>query len=146
MIRIAVPEDIQKISGMVEEFIKESGWGWTYNEEKTQTSLFNYMGNEETIVLLSPNGFAILAFDEDFHDERIGYIQKFYISKSGRKTQEGRELTAASCGWFDFHKCIKSFATDTAFIQQGKAFVNLMSKFGFKECGQTLVRGKNEQN
>lgn len=135
---------------LIKEFVEESSWGWTYNENNSRQSIQLYIENPETDVFLAlhdePAGFAIVAYDEEFHDERIGYISKFYISKRYRKTRAGRELARATALWFDFHNCRKSFATDTANVGEGKAFINLMGKYGFHPCGETLVRGKNEQD
>lgn len=137
---------------LIQEFMSESQWGWTYNEKRALQTIFNYTNSEETIIIVSIadegqiSGFAMLAYDVDFQDEKVGYISKFYISKKFRGTQAARSLRDACKAWFDYEGCIHSFVTKTAAIdsKQDAAFLNLMSKGGWAPCGETLVRPRNE--
>lgn len=147
MIKRAKPKDIDGLLGLVREFISESQWGWKYSEEHAIETLYAYITNEDTDVLYVDGymGFALVTYDNDFCVEKIGYISKFYISKVSRGTEAGRKLTEACVAWFDYHGVAESFVTDTANIKE-KTFKNLMAKFGYRACGDTLSRGNNEQS
>ena len=141
------PEDSLQLLPLIEEFMAESAWGWTFNAKNALETTLNYTTNPETVIIIVKTGdhelcgFAMLAFETDFSDERVGYVSKFYISQKFRKTKAGRMLADSCAAWFDYNKCVDSFATRTANIEtQDNAFQNLMGKYGFKPCGDTLVR------
>ena len=145
--RRAKVSDIQSLLPLVQEFVAESAWGWEYDAEQAKNTLHAYTTNDETVVVFieengAPVAFAMLAFDNEFHKERIGYVSKFFVSKAGRKTGAARMLVDCANTWFDLMGCVNVFATATANIKtEGKSFNNLMAKFGYKDCGETLVRG-----
>lgn len=148
MTRPLKPDQAATVLPLIKEFMDESEWGWTYNETNCLQTILNYTTNPETVIIVVKTGdhalcgFAMLAFENDFSDERVGYVSKFYISKKFRKTTAARLLNESCCAWFDYHGCVHSFATSTANIGETKAFNNLMAKQGYKECGQTLVRSR----
>lgn len=142
------PEQAQDLLPLINEFMAESQWAWTYNPRNSLGTILNYTTNPETDIIIVKTGdhvlcgFAMLAWEKDFSDERIGYVSKFYISEKFRKTKAGRMLAQACCAWFDYNNCKASFATSTANIGEHNAFNNLMAKYGFKPCGDTLARSK----
>ena len=147
MIRLARVKDIDDLLPLARKFVSESAWGFEYSEADSTNTFLAYIQNPDTDVLYVEGfkGFALVAYDQDFCTQRIGYISKFYIAPDARRTEAGRKLTEACTAWFDHHGCFLSFVTDTANIKQGHAFKNLMAKYGYRVCGDTLCRGKNEQ-
>lgn len=144
MIRIAKLSDLKELLGLAEEFVNESNWAWSYSIRRSAAKLLSYIQDEECDIIVVDDqglkGWAMIAFDEEFHDENVGYICKFYISKESRGTTAGRELIEACNKWFEGHNCKAIFATATANIGEGKAFTNLLSKYNYKVCGDTLAR------
>lgn len=144
MIKRAKTPQIVHILPLVESFVKESAWDWEYDKQASIDTLKDYISNEDADVFLAIDGgdivgFALVAYDCEFHSDKIGYVTKFYMKERG--TPLSRELVKNCCSWFDANECDDSFATATANIDsEGKAFSNLMGKFGFKDCGQTMVR------
>lgn len=145
-LHIATKADIPKILPLIIDFISESGWKLKYNGKNSREFLERYIDSDECDVLFiedgAPIGFAIVAFDNEFHDERFGYVTKFFIAKEARGTVSGRMLAECMCRWFDHHGCTDTFATSTAMIGEDRLFINLMGKYGFRECGATLVRSR----
>ncbi len=146
-VKIASYYDIPVLLQLVEEFIKESGWGWTYDKGKSIAMLESYIDSDECAVLLIesdiPAGFAMVAYGDEFHVERLGYLSKFYVSPHARQSGAGRMLAEACSQWFDCHECKVSFLTSTANINQDKLFENLFKKKGFSVCGNVMSREQN---
>jgi L-amino acid N-acyltransferase YncA len=145
-VQMAGEYDIPQILPLMQDFAEESAWGFTYNAQNAVVLLYNYMTSPETSVLIVRRnsevvGWAMLAYDNEFHNERVGYLSKFYIAKAARGTTAARMLAHAATHWFDSMNCHESFATATAQIEsEGNAFSNLLSKFGYRESGATLSR------
>lgn len=149
IIKFLDSHEAERLLPLIEGFMAESQWNWTYNKERSLQTIFNYTNSSETCIIVVTDedgffaGFAMLAYDVDFSDEKIGYISKFYISPKFRKTLAGRTLAISCAYWFDSIGCIDSFATKTASINgQDNAFMNLLGKYGWSPCGETLVRHK----
>ena len=144
IVRQAIFSDILPLLKIVKAFIDESNWGWKFNEENSLKILYNYMNSDESCVLVPVDrnivGFATIAFDDEFHDERLGYISKFYVTKEARGTGAGRALIAACDAWFKANKCDSAFATSTANIGEGALFKNLLFKNGYAVAGESLTR------
>lgn len=144
--RKATEHDLIALCTLAEDFVRETKWGYTFSLDSAKNSFLNYIYCDETDVLVVVNetgiifGLALVALDHEFHNERIGYVSKFYIAPEGRGMSAGRVLASACCDWFDNHDCITSHATQTGNIGQDKAFENLLSKFGFTSFGNSLVR------
>lgn len=130
----------------VEEFIKESGYELTYSYKNSIDYITGLIMDESCggIVIYLDNevaGFATFGYDTEFHNERFGYLMKFYVRKQYRGTTVGRKLIEEITKWFDANNCIESFATSTAAIGEDQQYVNLLSKYGYSTCGRTLKRG-----
>ena len=131
----------------IEEFINESNLPITYSKYNSIKYLANLLGDMGTKILvvstaLGPAGFAIIGYDNEFHEERFGYVSKFYIRKQHRGTEAGRLLTESMCKWFDENECVTSFATATAGIQEDQLFINLLRKYNFLQGGTVLTRNR----
>ena len=85
-------------------------------------------------------GIAIVATDDHFIAEPIGYLIKFYVSPDARGSGAARALIGACVDWFDDRHCVDAWATATAGIGQDDAFINLLGKVGFSPVGPTLRR------
>lgn len=149
IIQFLSPERSHDLLPLIKQFMEESHWGWKYNEKRSVQTILNYTTCSETCIIVVTDengsfaGFAMLAYDVDFSEEKVGYISKFYISPQFRKTLAGRTLAVACSCWFDSIGCVDSFATKTANIKgQDNMFMNLLGKYGWKPCGETLVRHK----
>jgi GNAT superfamily N-acetyltransferase len=129
---------------MAEEFVAESGHGWTYDSIITEHTYRSYLGNAVTDIIIIEDkgkvcGAAMVAYDRDFCLEVQGYVSKFYIKPAHRGTMAGRMLCEAITAWFRTHSCWAAFATATAAVGQDKQFVNLFAKFRWSPCGDTLA-------
>lgn len=144
--RLAVIDDIPEMVKIGCDFLQESAWGWTYNEDNAERTFYLSIVHPETDTLVVTDdegkilGVCIVSFETDFQSEHVGDIIEFYITKEGRGNGAGRALVQAACDWFDKNKCVNVFVKSTANIGQGKAFENLFSKYGFKIFSTVLVR------
>ena len=143
--RVATEKDMRDILPLVAEFAEESDWGFTYNKENSIKILNNYLNHPGADVVLCyyghmPIGVATVAADQEYHDELIGYVSKFYIAKAGRRLGAGRKLNEFLNEWFKEQGCVVSFSTGTAKVpEQGVAFNNLFKRSGYESCGEALV-------
>jgi len=108
---------------------------WRVFNDPNSAILLNYQNDEIA-------GVAIVTRSTDFCAEYMGYLIKFYIMPSGRKTRAARELMQEVVQWFDTNECVTSFGSAAAGIGQDQAYINLLSKFGYKELGRAMVREK----
>jgi N-acetylglutamate synthase-like GNAT family acetyltransferase len=143
--RKATVLDIPEILDLVRAFIAESDWGWTYNQDNSIKTLTTYIMDDDSDVFVvgdkKAGGFATVAFDNNFHSEKVGSIVKFYIHPDFRKTTAARELTSACVQWFKDAGCSDDFVEATGNIKsQSVLFENLMKKFGYQPFGCSLHR------
>lgn len=133
----------------METFSLETDYDLTYDPEGAHAYTWQLLGNDETAIFVNYDddvirGFAIVHKDKEFQKEYIGFLSKFYILPTGRKTKASRELMQEVVQWFDKSNCVYSFATATANIGQDTLFINLLKKFGYKMVGTALIRKPNE--
>lgn len=139
--------DMEALTCLGEEFIKESKWGFTFDKEVCQNQMMGYMlSDSAAIIAVKVDGIlaggAILMAQQDLCLEKLGYIHKFYISPTYRRTLAARSLTRKCTEWFDLQDCFISFTTATGHVDQASicAYTNLMSKYDYSLCGPTLCR------
>lgn len=144
--RTATINDLPNLVDIAKEFMAETNWGWTFNEDFSLESFYKSIIHPECDVVLCLSdgnellGAAIVAIENDFQVESVGDILEFYISAKARGTGAGRELLSSMCKWFDSRKCVNVFVKATANIGNDQAFINLFKKFGFKVSSVVLVR------
>jgi len=145
-IKKASLENIAEIIVVFKEFIEESSWDLSFDEKSSINTLFSFITSDDCEVFYSAckkgrvTGVATVVYDQDFCKERTGYLTKFYIRESGRKTKASRELIKTCVNWWELNDCKYSYATATASIKgQSNLFENLLSKFNFNKCGDTMV-------
>ncbi len=148
VIRPANIYDIANLCTLAQQFVIENKWDYTFSKENAERSFYNYMFSGETDVFVCDLdgvlvGFALVAIDVDFHNEKMGYVSKFYVCKEHRGKSIGRKLIEYCCEWFDKHGCVTSHATETGNIGENKLFSNLLKKYRYKFCGESLVRELN---
>lgn len=143
-------ENIAELCLITREFIEESYWGFTYDEEVVFNQLLNYIIDDNSDVYITRidgviAGGAILIAAQDLCTEKLGYIHKFYIRPQYRKTLAARFLSQKCAEWFDEKNCFVSFSTDTGNIYDTPlicVFQNLMGKCGYVASGATLYRNR----
>jgi len=141
MIRIATLDDMPELLQFAQNHIAESDWGYHYNEQRAIASFDKYITCDETDVLLyEGKGHAIVAWDDEFHDERLGYILKFYVSPEARGKGVSRELMGACNAWFDHYGCEETIVTDDFGKNGNKIFKNLAAKYNYHPNGEVLIR------
>ncbi len=143
--RTAMPEDLPVLLAIAETFVAESALGYRFDPSRAEQAFWLHMVEPSADVLVIEGdsglaGFAIVATDDHFTAEPVGYLVKFYIRPEARGSDAGRTLTAACVDWFDGRACVDAWATATAGIGQDGAFINLLGKFGFAPAGPTLRR------
>jgi len=136
---------VSDILSVAEEFITESHYPITYNQTNVLGHLQDVLLNPNADILLHYEGDelaggAIVARGKEFHTEYFGYMTKFFISKKFRGTGASRKLMQEVIDWFDTHECVVSFCSGTANLGLNKSFDNLVRKYGYEDCGQTLMR------
>lgn len=142
----ATLDDIPELLALAKQFLTESNWGWTFNEDNAIKSFYTNIVLPECDVLQIKDdkgevlGCVMVSIENDFQDENVGDIQEFYIKPEARGTGAGRELLKAACDWFDDNKCVNVFVKATANIGKDAAFVNLFKKYNFEVFSVVLVR------
>ena len=135
--------DLDDLIAMAEEFVAESGHGWTYDPIITKQTYQVYLASPATDIIVVEDkgvvmGAAMVAAERDFCLETLGYVAKFYRRRAHRGTMAGRMLCEAITAWFRTHACWAAFVTATAGVGQDKQFINLFAKFGWTPCGDTM--------
>ena len=143
--RVATPEDIPVLLALAETFVAESALDYRFDPARAERAFWLHMVEPSADVLVVDSddglaGLAIVATDDHFTAQSVGYLVKFYVLPRHRRTSAGRRLIAACVGWFDARACVDAWATATAGIGQDGAFVNLLGKVGFVPVGPTLRR------
>lgn len=145
IVREATAADLPGLLEIAKEFIAETGYGWTYDEDAASRRFLLHIEYPEGAVIVAEEsgelaGLAILAHDQDFMAQRLGYVVKFYVRAPYRGTIAARGMVVGAVEWFQHNLCWMAFATATANIGEDKLFANLFGKFGFKAIGPTLIR------
>jgi len=145
IIREATAEDIPGLLLMIQTFIRESHWGYTYSEKASLEILDEYMGDALGAVYVAVEhgeylGFWTAFVCYEFVEQPCCYVGKFYVMPDGRGLGVGRLLMQKLVACADDYKCLHTFLTGTAKVHQDKLFVNLCKKYDFEECGQAMVR------
>lgn len=117
-------------------FINESDYPIKYSDTNTTETLWLMFNDFDTGLLVDYtedtfNGFSIVSKTNEFHEEYFGYLNKFYVLPNRRNTRAAFKLIAEAVKWFDDNECVVSFATATAGIGNDKAFIKLLTKFGY---------------
>lgn len=136
---------LNRLLKCTKEFIEETRYPITFCELAARKSLTNAVNNDDGSLILVMDGDevmggAIVYAVSDWQVERFGYIEKFFVRSKYRARGVGRLLARGCTKWFDERGCVLSFATATANIGQTRQFQNLMSKYGYRDCGATLTR------
>lgn len=143
-------QDIASLVELAREFIEESRWGFTFDEQVCKLSFFDFIQGTQSCVLMIENdkeimGAAILVAAQDLTIEKQGFIHKFYISPKHRRTRAAFLLTDACNKWFDEQGTAVDFTTSTGAVEGSICgYAKLMGKYGYVSCGPTLSRIKNE--
>lgn len=149
IVRQAAEADLPQLLEIARTFVEESRYGWPYSPEVAEHTWRSYLARDDMAVLVADRdgaivGGAVLAHDRDFTLNRIGYVVKFYILPAHRRTRAAFLVCQAMCEWFDENQCWAAFATSTANIGASEAYVKLMARYGFGDCGPTLMRTAHE--
>lgn len=146
-VRKATLQDKAAFLALAEQFVRESGYGWTFSLPIAAHTFHQILDSEEHEIFVAEEGDdigagIIVAHDRDYCLERLGYVVKFYVSPGFRGTTAGRELVVAADIWFIQHDVWAAFVTSTANIgaAQGRQFENLFAKFRFIPCGPTMLK------
>lgn len=144
-VRLAGVEDTSELVEHTTEANKESNYGLAYSNENAFKYLYNYIKYEDSDILVAEKddeiiGFVMMGKSFEFHDKPFGYIGKFWVFASGRRTDAGRNLISNALKWAKEQGCSHVFVTATAELagKEQKLFINLMKKSGLEERGPVL--------
>lgn len=144
-VRLAELEDTSELVELTAEANKESNYGLAYNKDHAFKYLYDYIRNEDADILVAEKydeiiGFVMMGRSFEFHDKPFGYIGKFWVFASGRRTSAGRNLMSHSLEWAKEKDCSHLFVTATAELdeKEQQLFINLMKKSGLVERGPVL--------
>ena len=143
--RLAELDDSSELTECGAEANKESDYGLKYNKENAFKYFYDSIEYENSDILVAEKddiiiGCVILGKSYEFHDKPFGYIGKFWVFASGRRTDAGRNLIAHALKWAKEQDCSHLFVTATAELpeKEQQLFINLMKKSGLEECGPVL--------
>lgn len=145
-VRVADEFDISELVTIAARFVGEIRRGMTFNAGGAAATLAYYLDATHADVLIAeidgmPCGSAIVCYDDDFHDERIGHLVKLYVLPERRNAGVGRALVRDAADWFDAKNCVVSYAAPMADIGEDGLFINACRKVGFEPRQPLLVRG-----
>ena len=144
-VRLAELDDASELVDCTREGNEESNYGLAYNNDNAFKYLYNYIKYDDSDILVAEKddeivGFAMLGKSYEFHDKPFGYIGKFWVFASGRRTDAGRNLISHALKWAKEQDCSHLFVTATAELaeKEQQLFINLMKKSGLVERGPVL--------
>ena len=144
-VRLAELDDASELVERTTEANEESNYGLSYNKANGFKYLYDYIKYEDSDILVAEKddeiiGFAMLGKSYEFHDKPFGYIGKFWVFASGRRTDAGRNLISHALKWAKEQDCSHVFVTATAELseKEQQLFINLMKKSGLEERGPVL--------
>jgi len=144
-VRLAVVEDVCGLTYLAEEANKESNYGLAFNKENAFKYFYDYVAVDSTDILVAEKddeiiGLVLVGKSLEFHDKPFGYIGKFWVFTSGRRTDAGRNLISHALKWAKEKDCSHLFVTATAELpeKEQQLFINLMKKSGLIERGPVL--------
>jgi len=144
-VRLAELDDTSELVERTTEANKESNYGLGYNNDNAFKYLYNYIKYEDSDILVAEKddeiiGFVMMGKSFEFHDKPFGYISKFWVFASGRRTDAGRNLISNALKWAKEQDCSHLFVTATAELaeKEQQLFINLMKKSGLVERGPVL--------
>lgn len=146
-VRAAQAEDLDGLCAMARRFVAETDLPFTYSNEMTRQTFWSAIHSDASILLVWHSedvmGGAVLGcIDQDFCNERLAYIAKFYIELEFRGLSPSRELLAA----FQREAVAKGasiiFASATAGMGERveKLYVRLFEHHGYNVLGRVLVK------
>ena len=144
-VRLAELEDASELVERTTEANEESNYGLSYNKANAFKYLYDYIRYEDSDILVAEKddeiiGFVMMGRSLEFHDKPFGYIGKFWVFASGRRTSAGRNLISYALKWAKDKDCSNLFVTATAELpeKEQQLFINLMKKSGLVERGPVL--------
>ncbi len=154
IIRCATKDELDLLVDISESINSESSHAFTFNRENARTHIWQFLASPDWDIIVAEVdgeivGGVMLSENMEFHDEPLCYVCKFWVLPGARSTRVGAMLAEAMVGWAREHQCTDMFVTATAGLdaKNQRAFVWLMSRQGFKECGPVLqlcLGGYNE--
>lgn len=143
-LRNATHEDIPAILEMARTFVAESAYGYTFSEDGALGVISGHLADPfSAFVLAEDDGLAgawMATVAHEWTVEPVCYVIKFYVMPRYRGTRCSRMLAQSLVDWADAAGCRDTFATATANVGANPMFVNLLRKYGFVPCGDTMVR------
>lgn len=151
MIKVLQEWDENVIQGLIEltvKFCSESDYEWPVSVKNTRKTFWQLMHADEWEVIYWESdgiikGAATVCKTNEFHENYIGYIHKFYVAPEYRKSKVGLGLMIRCARWFDDNNCSLSFVTLTANIGRDAAFKKLLQRFGYTSQGECMGRMLN---
>lgn len=145
--KTATVEDLPALVNMAREFVAESAHGWRFDPHIAMQTFNARIGYDQSDVLCVIErgelaAAAMVIWHRDFVVEPLGFVEKFFVLPAHRGTKASRLLVGACVAWFEDHGVKAAFCTATANLSAAhdKQFINLFGKFGFKPCGDTVIR------
>ena len=137
--------DTYRIVQMAKEFIEESHYGVTFDYDIAYERITEAIHHPDGDVIYIKDGDEVAAACKvwavaDWQKEKFGYVEKFYVRQPYRAKGYSRLLAQEMAEWFDHRGCVCSFATATANIGNNRLFANLLAKYAYQPCGDTLYR------
>ena len=132
---------------LTEGFVNESGYDVTFDREFVRLVYLQAMDNPTACLIVDVdedgnlNGGAFMETGQVWTKERWGFVQGFMVKPTRRGTVAARRLVEELVSYAKDAEISHVFASSTAAINPviTRQFVNLFSKFGFKEVGPVLM-------
>lgn len=142
--RPATVDDVEPLIALLALYSTESGYGWTVNPYIARITLTGQLEYEDAATWVTQDaqgltGVVTAVHVRDYCDQRVGHVEKFYVSPRARGTGAGRALALAMVQWFDAQQCWHSFASATGLPGDAR-FANLLGRYGYTAAGAAMVR------
>jgi len=144
MIRPATINDLEAMVVLAERFIGETNYEVEFDAEKSRHHLAFYLLMPNLKILVADEngivGGAMMAVSHEFQKRPFGYVSKFFVAPEARNWGIGRSLIEATIAWLKEQGVSHIFSTATAGLDEmnQRLFVNLLKKYGFRDCGPVM--------
>ena len=146
-IRRALPRDLEDLTDLAYRFTGESNLPLTHSEENARRAIWHWIHDTRRTFFVAYEdnliaGVAMMDFDNDFYEETVAYVVKFYVEVDFRGTMTGPRLLKRVIQEARDRECSAIFAASTAGISQEieEKYTKLYKKFGFEVLGSFLMR------
>lgn len=145
--REAVADDFEQLVALAKTFTEESGLDLTFNEARARHTIWSALHvNPFDILVVDADeviaGAALIAYDQDYYDEVVAYVDTFFIYKQfrGLGASDGLLLGVLDAAQTRGATMIAAGPNAAMGPQVEAHFISLFGRYGFRKAGPVMRR------